>query len=205
MANYHLEVQEISRGKSRSVTRLANYISGQRLHDSYYGRTYYKQRKDVLHSRIFQPCNAPPDFYDLQQSSGQKDAMILVLPRSSNALCPMSCLSASWSKSSGSMSAAASWRMVCAQSPRFMRGGTEMIQQRTIPISTLSYRHGPSGRTDSVPKSTANTISGSTSRFGVSSGPWYRTGPMDGTSWIYGSAMRVWKSREGMSVNRSTI
>ena len=41
MANYHLEVQVISRGKGRSVTRLANYISGKRLHDSYRDETYY--------------------------------------------------------------------------------------------------------------------------------------------------------------------
>ena len=52
MANYHLEVQVISRGKGRSVTRLANYISGKRLHDPYQGTTYYKQRQDVLYYNI---------------------------------------------------------------------------------------------------------------------------------------------------------
>ena len=66
MANYHLEVQVISRGKGRSVTRLANYISGKRLHDSYRDETYYKRRKDVLYYNIFQPSNAPSEFYDLQ-------------------------------------------------------------------------------------------------------------------------------------------
>ena len=66
MSNYRLEVGTISRGKGRSVTRLANYITGQRLHDSYNGKTYYKQRNDVRYCRIFQPINAPPDFYDLQ-------------------------------------------------------------------------------------------------------------------------------------------
>ena len=66
MANYHLEVQVISRGKGRSVTRLANYISGKRLHDPYQGTTYYKQRQDVLYYNIFQPTNAPPAFHDLQ-------------------------------------------------------------------------------------------------------------------------------------------
>ena len=66
MANYHLEVQVISRGKGRSVTRLANYISGKRLHDSYQGATYYKRRQDVIYCQIFQPIGAPPEFYDLQ-------------------------------------------------------------------------------------------------------------------------------------------
>ena len=66
MANYHLEVQVISRGKGRSVTRLANYISGKRLHDPYRDETYYKQRKDVLSCDIFQPSDAPSEFYDLQ-------------------------------------------------------------------------------------------------------------------------------------------
>ena len=66
MANYHLEVQVISRGKGRSVTRLANYISGKRLCDPYQSTTYYKQRKDVLYYNIFQPANAPPAFHDLQ-------------------------------------------------------------------------------------------------------------------------------------------
>ena len=66
MANYHLEVQVISRGQGRSVTKLANYITGRKLHDSYYDKTYYRKRDDVLYSRVFQPDNAPPDFYDLQ-------------------------------------------------------------------------------------------------------------------------------------------
>lgn len=66
IANYYLEAQAISRGKGRSVTRLANYITGRRLHDSYNSQIYYRQRHDVLYCRIFQPVNAPPDFYDLQ-------------------------------------------------------------------------------------------------------------------------------------------
>lgn len=66
MANYHLEVQTISRGKGQSVTRLANYISGKRLHDNYNGKTYYRCRQDILYCAVFQPVNAPPNFHDLQ-------------------------------------------------------------------------------------------------------------------------------------------
>ena len=66
MANYHLEVQAISRGKGRSITRLTTYISGQRLQDAYLGKTYYSRRQDVLDCRIFQPPQAPSDFSNLQ-------------------------------------------------------------------------------------------------------------------------------------------
>lgn len=65
MGNYHLEVQVISRGKGRSVTRLASYISGEKLRDSYFGKTYYSRRQDVLDCRIFLPPHAPPDFHHL--------------------------------------------------------------------------------------------------------------------------------------------
>lgn len=66
MANYHFEVQAISRGQGRSLTRLVNYISGERLSDCYNRITYYNRREDVLECRIFQPQHAPSEFYELQ-------------------------------------------------------------------------------------------------------------------------------------------
>lgn len=66
MANYHLEISIISRGKGRSVTRLANYITGQKLYDNYYDKTYYRRRNDVLYSDVLLPEQAPSDFHDLQ-------------------------------------------------------------------------------------------------------------------------------------------
>jgi len=66
MANYHMEIQVVSRGKGRSLTKLANYISGQKLHDDYLNRTYYNRRQDVLYFQIFQPSNAPSCFCKLQ-------------------------------------------------------------------------------------------------------------------------------------------
>lgn len=66
MANYHFEVKVISRGKGRSVTKLANYVSGKKLHDSYNGGVYSRQRQDVLFFKIFQPSHAPERFYGLQ-------------------------------------------------------------------------------------------------------------------------------------------
>lgn len=66
MANYHFEISVISRGKDRSVTRLANYITGQKLYDNYYDKTYYHRRNDVLYSDVLLPEQAPSDFHDLQ-------------------------------------------------------------------------------------------------------------------------------------------
>lgn len=66
MANYHLEITAISRGKGNSIARLVNYISGERVRDNYLYTTYYRKRDDVVYCRIFQQPNAPADYYDLQ-------------------------------------------------------------------------------------------------------------------------------------------
>lgn len=73
MANYHLEIKNISRGKGRSITKAANYISGERLRDNYNDRTYYRQRQDVLYHQIFQPVKAPPEFRNLQNLCDEID------------------------------------------------------------------------------------------------------------------------------------
>ena len=73
MANYHLEVTTVSRGNGRSVTGLANYISGRKLYDCYNNKAYYHQRSDVLYCRIFLPNNAPSDFHDLQKLCNEID------------------------------------------------------------------------------------------------------------------------------------
>lgn len=66
MANYHLEIKIISRGKGRSVTAAMGYISGKTLRDSYNGKTYYNNRNDVIWQKIFLPNDAPPEFRSLQ-------------------------------------------------------------------------------------------------------------------------------------------
>ena len=66
MANYHLEVSNISRGNGSSIARFFNYITGERIVDKYNGRTYSHIRNDVLFSKIFLPDHANPAFYDLQ-------------------------------------------------------------------------------------------------------------------------------------------
>ena len=69
-----MEVQTISRGKGRSVTKLCGYITGRNLYDSYLEKTYYNSRRDVLYSRVFQPCDAPGAFGDLQYLCNKIDA-----------------------------------------------------------------------------------------------------------------------------------
>lgn len=73
IANFHLEVKAISRGRGHSVTGRVNYITGERLRDIYNGNTYYKQRDDILYQRIFQPDNAPVEFHDLQYLCNEID------------------------------------------------------------------------------------------------------------------------------------
>jgi len=73
MANYHLEIKNISRGKSKSIANSLSYITGRELTDYYNGRIYIHQRKDVLYSEIFRPQSAPDDFGNLQSLCDQID------------------------------------------------------------------------------------------------------------------------------------
>lgn len=66
MANFHLEIGTISRGKGRSIVKSASYIFGEKLYDEYNGMTCYSSRKDVLFRTIFLPDKAPPAFNHLQ-------------------------------------------------------------------------------------------------------------------------------------------
>lgn len=66
MANFHFEVEIISRGKGRSVVKTVNYICGRKMYDAYNDKTYYDKRQDVLFTEIFIPFNAPSEFHQLQ-------------------------------------------------------------------------------------------------------------------------------------------
>lgn len=69
MANYHLEISTVSRNSKhgkKSVTRLASYITGCRLHDDYSKKSYSYERSDVALWKIYVPPDGPKDFYDLQ-------------------------------------------------------------------------------------------------------------------------------------------
>lgn len=67
MANYHLEVGIISRGKGQSFTRSVSYICGKKIRDLYDARTYYHIRNDVSTQKIFLPVRAPLRFHQLQE------------------------------------------------------------------------------------------------------------------------------------------
>lgn len=66
VANFHLEISAISRGKCQSVTNSVSYISGEKLHDGHSDKFYYNGRHDVLQCKIFLPDNAPSTFHRLQ-------------------------------------------------------------------------------------------------------------------------------------------
>lgn len=69
MANYHMEVSTVSRNArhgKKSVTRLASYISGRKLYDSYGNKWYNHERSDVALYRMYVPPDAPANFRDLQ-------------------------------------------------------------------------------------------------------------------------------------------
>lgn len=66
MANFHFEVEIISRRKGRSIVKAVNYISGRKMYDAYNDKTYYDKRQDVLFTAIFIPVNAPSRFHQLQ-------------------------------------------------------------------------------------------------------------------------------------------
>ena len=73
MANYHLEVSIISRGKGRSIVNSISYICGKKLHDKFNNKTRYHSRQDVLFSRIYLPNKAPPEFNSLQYLCNEID------------------------------------------------------------------------------------------------------------------------------------
>lgn len=73
MANYHFEVDTISRGKGRSVTSAVSYICGRTLHDNYSSKTYYSARKDVVWQKVLLPDNTPPQFRELQHLCNEID------------------------------------------------------------------------------------------------------------------------------------
>src|SRR4029077_6231364 len=60
MAIYHLSASVVSRGQGRSIVAAAAYRSGSELGDERYERVHdYTRKKDVAHTEILLPKNAP--------------------------------------------------------------------------------------------------------------------------------------------------
>ena len=60
MANYHFEVQVISRGKGRSAVSAAAYRAGEELIDEKTGVVSdYRAKKDILQTTLLIPEGAP--------------------------------------------------------------------------------------------------------------------------------------------------
>lgn len=68
MPLYHEEVKNICRTnkKGNSISKVAGYICGRNLFDSFKGKKCYCKRNDVDFCKVFLPENAPPEYGDLQ-------------------------------------------------------------------------------------------------------------------------------------------
>ena len=75
MANYHLEIKNITREKDdpnscrtkrSSISRRASYICGKKLYDNYLHQNCYNKRSDVLFRAVYMPEIAPPEYGELQ-------------------------------------------------------------------------------------------------------------------------------------------
>lgn len=73
MANYHLEIGIISRGKGRSIASAISYASRSTIHDHYLDKTYCNPKNDLIFRNIYLPVNAPPEFSDLQNLCDEID------------------------------------------------------------------------------------------------------------------------------------
>lgn len=60
MANYHMGIKIVSRGKGQSVVAAAAYRAAAKLHDERIGKNFdYTRKRGVAHSEILTPPNAP--------------------------------------------------------------------------------------------------------------------------------------------------
>ena len=73
MANFHLEIKTISRGRGQSLAGSISYITGHTLRDPHLEKTFYHRRDDVLWRQIFLPCEAPEAFKDIQYLCDQME------------------------------------------------------------------------------------------------------------------------------------
>lgn len=67
MACYHFNMSVVSRGKGNSIVAAVAYTSGEKLRDSYDGKTHDRSyRQDVVYKEILLPPQAPHKFLDRQ-------------------------------------------------------------------------------------------------------------------------------------------
>ncbi|QFJ53534.1 MobQ family relaxase [Pseudobutyrivibrio xylanivorans] len=65
MALYHFHVTQVSRGKGQSATATDAYITGERIHDDYYGKIHdYTKKEGVLFKELLLPDYAPERLRD---------------------------------------------------------------------------------------------------------------------------------------------
>ena len=65
LAIFHHQIQIIKRSRGRSAVEAAAYRSGTKLTNEWDGRTHdYTRKRGIVHTEIFLPTNAPPEFMD---------------------------------------------------------------------------------------------------------------------------------------------
>ena len=65
MALYHFSVKQVSRGKGQTVVNSADYISGQKFYNDYYGQTHdYTKKSGVVFTEILTPEYVPERLTD---------------------------------------------------------------------------------------------------------------------------------------------
>ena len=70
MAIYHLSVKTFSRSKGQSATAAVAYRAGAKIHCDHERRDHdYSKKRDVIHSEIFLPPDAPSWATDRQPST----------------------------------------------------------------------------------------------------------------------------------------
>ena len=63
MAIYHFTTGIIKAGKGKCAVASAAYISGSRLHDERWGRTFsYTRKEEVIYTNLMLPENAPEEY-----------------------------------------------------------------------------------------------------------------------------------------------
>ena len=211
MANYHLEVQPVSRGKGQSLTRRVSYISGRPLHDAYLDKNYYHARDDVLYAQVLLPEGAPPEFRDLNQLcravEGAERRWDARTAKSLTGSLPNELSLPEWIPIVETfVRENFTDRGLCAVAAIHQGKNPRCPQQdnphahilvSTRAVGAEGFAPPPPGRTG---RWTGRTASGA----GGSSGRRRRTGPMRAAGFPSGSAMRAWSGR-GLTASLSTI
>lgn len=196
---YHMEVSILSRGKGRSLGASLSYISGEKIHDSYSGKT------TIIAEPIW--CNArciilrtPPrslriSSTSVMSSTRWKSGKTPVPDACSSVLCQTNSCQASGHESSMSSFRRTLYLRVFVRWLPSTEESYHRIIRKAIPTSTLLFQHGRWGRRGSIPRKTVSTTNGPTLKYGVGLGLGYKTGHTRGATSKSASVTKAYESK----------